>query len=563
MIGFDITQLTHINLDLLFVGIAVAGIALLSFVVYFSNPKSITNKTFLAFAIVTIFWNISNYFEYQFTTIIATLWALRIHLFLSTIHAFTFFQLAYVFPKEKVSFPRWYLFCIVPLTVFTTCLTLTPFVFTGITTLAQPGFVTNPDRGFGIILFVLLTLGLSISSIFILFRQALKVKDVKHKQTIVFSVGMTITLLFLLIFNVFLPILYNNLSLIPFAGLFMLPFIALTSYAIAHYRLFNVKVITTSLFVFILSVVMFSQILIANTIILIIFHSGIFILILIFGINLIKSVVHEVSLREQLEKQEKNLEVAYDKLEEVDKQKTEFLSEASHQLRTPLTVIKWQTATLLDGSYGWIPKKALEAIQSIFDASTLMAMSVSDYLSVSRIEQGRMEYNFVTVDVAPILKSVVVGLTKVAREKGLTLTVEHVDENVMVLADIGKLTQIISNLIDNSIKYTPTGGITMSLRKVTKDGVARIEIHDTGIGLNKESIAKLFDKFARADNGKQVNVGGTGLGLFLVKTFVVAHLGKVWVESPGEVKGSTFIIEIPLFFDQNATAVLSTKLTAA
>src|SRR5580698_5226574 len=103
-----ITSLVQLHLDLLTVCIAIAGILLLGVLIYFNNKESLTNRTFLVFAIATAVWGASNYLEYQFTTSAAILWALRIHLFISVFHAFAFFTLAYVFPKETIVFPRWY-----------------------------------------------------------------------------------------------------------------------------------------------------------------------------------------------------------------------------------------------------------------------------------------------------------------------------------------------------------------------------------------------------------------------------------------------------------------------
>src|SRR5439155_507011 len=123
-----IADLVHSNFDLLSVGVAITGIVLLGVLIYFNNPKSITNVTFLIFAALTAVWGVSNYSEYRFDSINAILWALRIHLFISVFHAFSFFTLAYVFPLKKIRLPRWYGFGAIPLALFTAILTLTPFV---------------------------------------------------------------------------------------------------------------------------------------------------------------------------------------------------------------------------------------------------------------------------------------------------------------------------------------------------------------------------------------------------------------------------------------------------
>jgi hypothetical protein len=239
------------NFDLLSVGVAVGAIALLGFLVYFNNRNSATNKAFLYLSLATFFWGISNYLEYKFTTIISTLWALRFHIFISTIHAFTFFQLAYVFPLEEIQYPKWYRNLIIPI-VFVTCvLTLTPLVFSGIEQLAPVGNVTNPQRGFGIVLFSLVAFGLLLSGVFILFRKFLKDSGVQKRQTLFIFLGMFLMACLILLFNVVLPITFNNLSFIPYAALFILPFICLTFYSIYKYRLFNVKIVGVALVTFI------------------------------------------------------------------------------------------------------------------------------------------------------------------------------------------------------------------------------------------------------------------------------------------------------------------------
>jgi signal transduction histidine kinase len=140
----------------------------------------------------------------------------------------------------------------------------------------------------------------------------------------------------------------------------------------------------------------------------------------------------------------------------------------------------------------------------------------------------------------------------VIRQKELSLVKDISADTAMVWGDASKLTQVISNLIDNSIKYTKTGTITVSMHKMQKEGVARIEIRDTGIGMDKGTLDKVFEKFTRGENAREVNSSGSGLGLFIVKTFVEAHKGRIWIESGGLGKGSVFIVEFPLLI-QNQT----------
>lgn len=252
----------------------------------------------------------------------------------------------------------------------------------------------------------------------------------------------------------------------------------------------------------------------------------------------------------ELARLKQELEGANVRLRELDKQKSEFLSFASHQLRTPMTAIKWGSGALLDGTYGDIPANLQEPVQSIFDQSSSMAVLVDDYLNVSRIEQGRMQYTFAPTDLVVLLKTVTAQMESGLRAKGLTLTTDLGEGRTMVWGDSGKLAQVFGNIIDNAIKYTPQGSINVSLRKLPEQGVAHIEIRDTGIGMDEATLHKVFEKFTRGDNAAEVNTAGSGLGLFIVKTFVEAHKGKVWPESQGIGHGNVFYVELPLLIQK-------------
>ena len=163
-----ISELVSGNFDLLSVGIAITGIALLGILVYLNDTQSATNRAFFFFALLTAIWGVSNYLEYRFATIDATLWALRFHLCISVFHAFAFFTLAYVFPRPAAVFPKWYRFILTPVVVLTALLTLTPAVFRSIQTLAPAGHVTKAAPAPGIALFVLVAFGLLLSALIVL-----------------------------------------------------------------------------------------------------------------------------------------------------------------------------------------------------------------------------------------------------------------------------------------------------------------------------------------------------------------------------------------------------------
>jgi two-component system phosphate regulon sensor histidine kinase PhoR len=184
-------------------------------------------------------------------------------------------------------------------------------------------------------------------------------------------------------------------------------------------------------------------------------------------------------------------------------------------------------------------------IERVLTSSNNLVTIVGDFLDVSRIEQGKMQYDWTDFDVKPLLDTVEHELAPFAEKKGLKLTInveEHIEYKVH--GDMNKIKQVITNLVDNSIKYTPKGEIIISLSRPLPKTV-RLEIRDTGIGISKETLPKLFDKFVRAEGANEVNVIGTGLGLFVAKEVIKAHEGgKVWAESEGLGKGSRFVVEL-------------------
>lgn len=252
--------------------------------------------------------------------------------------------------------------------------------------------------------------------------------------------------------------------------------------------------------------------------------------------------VHIEKLSVQLEASNKNLEIANDKLKGLDRLKTEFLSLASHQLRSPLTAVKGYTSMLLEGSYGKVSDEQKETINRVFESSQHLSKVVEDLLNVSKIEQGGMVFEFAQVDIEKLVKDIADDLSISAEKKGLKLSFEtDKKENYIAKADLEKFRQVVLNLVDNSIKYTKEGFVKVSLEKPA-DKIL-IKISDSGMGVSSETKAKLFEKFSRGEAGK-TNTGGSGLGLYLAKEIITAHGGTISVDSEGLGKGSTFTIEI-------------------
>lgn len=268
--------------------------------------------------------------------------------------------------------------------------------------------------------------------------------------------------------------------------------------------------------------------------------------------NHIAAAVENSSLFEQLglqyktvEHQRKELTVANQRLQQLDKTKSEFISIASHQLRTPLTVIKGYLSLILDGTVGSCDIKAVDTLTKIKSSSDRLVSLVNDLLDISRIERGTMQFEFKPGRLETLAKDVFDEFEEQAKQKGLQFTF-HPPKAATPLVSIDnlKLRQTILNLIDNAIKYTPSGSIDVTVKR--QGPLVRFEITDTGIGMTEETRQNLFQKFTRGEGVSTVNTEGLGLGLFVAKQIVERHGGGIGVESPGKGKGSTFSFALPV-----------------
>ncbi|MBP6908598.1 MAG: hypothetical protein KBB75_02145 [Candidatus Pacebacteria bacterium] len=326
-------------------------------------------------------------------------------------------------------------------------------------------------------------------------------------------------------------------------GLFGVPiFVFFLGYLIVRYKAFNIKLLSSQLLIVSLSVLVFSISFIRKIENVRIVVGFTLFFVLFLGYILIRSVKREVEQREKLEILSTQLGEANEKLKGLDKLKTEFLSLASHQLRSPLTAIKGYTSMILEGDYGKISDKTKEAVDRVYESSKNLTVIVEDLLNVSKIEQGGMKYEMAPFSLAEIANDMAKDLSITAEKRGLKLSYAGgTDKECMVNGDKEKIRQVVLNFIDNAIKYTKTGTVDVSVHK--KDDKVVFAVKDTGMGMTPEIKATLFQKFARGD-GARMNTTGSGLGLYLAKEIVEAHKGRVWVESDGAGKGSTFAMEL-------------------
>jgi signal transduction histidine kinase len=251
-----------------------------------------------------------------------------------------------------------------------------------------------------------------------------------------------------------------------------------------------------------------------------------------------------VTLQQKIEEATRELRRVNHRLRELDKTKDEFISMASHQLRTPLTAVKGYLSMVLEGDAGKISKTQKDYTQKAFDGAQKMVYLIADMLNVSRLQTGKFVIENKPTDLAELVQGEVTQLETAAAEHQIKL-VYHKPEKLPILSlDETKTRQVVMNFVDNAIYYTPAGGsVTVELE--SDDTEVRFKVTDTGLGVPASVQHHLFSKFYRADNARKVRPDGTGLGLFMAKKVVSAQGGAIIFRST-EGKGSVFGFSFPL-----------------
>lgn len=262
------------------------------------------------------------------------------------------------------------------------------------------------------------------------------------------------------------------------------------------------------------------------------------------------------NLQEKVNQQTKELEEAYQiekkahqELKKLDEAKTQFIMATQHHLRTPLTIMKGYVSMLLEGDYGKINQRAKEKLFFFQQSTEKLINLVNDFLDISQFRVGKGVLKLEKVKIKDLVNEIIKELKSEARSKGIYLKLEKLGPLPFIQADPRKLKEAIYNIVDNGVKYTEKGGITINIKeqRTKNEKTLLIEIEDTGIGMEEEEINTLFkETFERSKGAKRLYTLGRGIGLYIASNIIKAHRGRIWAESSGKDKGSTFYIELPV-----------------
>ncbi|HEV8579833.1 MAG TPA: ATP-binding protein [Thermoanaerobaculia bacterium] len=242
--------------------------------------------------------------------------------------------------------------------------------------------------------------------------------------------------------------------------------------------------------------------------------------------------------------QEESLREAKLATERANRAKSEFLANMSHELRTPLNSIIGFSELLADGTFGGLNERQAGYLDNMLASARHLLALVNDLLDLARIEAERIHLEPAELDLSSLIGDLVGSMAPLAEKEGICLALELEEALSVVWADPRRIKQVVYNLLSNALKFTSAGG-RVTVRAGARDGGFRIAVADTGIGIRPEDRERLFQVFEQADSSSTRSKRGSGLGLALSRRLVEMHGGRIWAESAGEGKGSTFIVEIP------------------
>jgi len=361
-----------------------------------------------------------------------------------------------------------------------------------------------------------------------------------------FLIGVIIFATANIIFNVILPNFIQNNNIYARLGDYSaIIFLGFAAYATIKHQLFNLKVIATEVIVLLLSVALFIEIFISNTIIEGLIKFVIWALATYGGYQLIKSVKVEIKQKDDLAKLAKQLEDANIHLKDLDKLKDDFLSMAAHELNTPLAAIVGYLSMILEEHIGGeVNPKIKQYLESMFVCSKRLSYMIHDMLNVSRIESGRIHLIYVDTPVENVIEETISEIDSKAKERKQSLIFHKPSSKIArTWYDAARVTEVLTNIIGNAIKYTDRGGKIEVFAK-NDDKFITIWVKDNGRGIAEDRKKVIFEKFSQTEILKD-EVKGTGLGMYIAKKFTELQKGKIWFDSTVG-KGSTFYFTLPI-----------------
>lgn len=520
-----------INFDYFSISLLIGGFtALLSgFVVFIHNRHKLENIAWLLSNITSAIWS----FGY-FATITAPN------------HTFAYYS-DWVLHSAAVFIPVCYLLAVLSITgeyakhkVQLLITAMVGAVFLGMVptklfirdVIPKAHFNFVPDAGPAYIYFTMFFFAVVLYTLYFVFKKLKKEKDPTQKAKLKYIIIFTIFgfagggSVFFLTFNV---------NILPYPLILFSIYPAVSGYAIFRYQLFDVRVITTELLVFILWIILLIRTLLSTTLYEGVVNGSLLLAMVVIGTFLIRSVIKEVRLREQVER-------LADDLKEANQGQASLMHFMNHQVKGRFGNAKNIFAELLTDDYGKMPEEAKPLLEKGLDETNLGINYVQNILRGASAENGTLPIDKKPMDFRKVVEEVFVKQKDYVEKKGLDFKLDIKDGDYTMEGDELQLGECVKNLIDNSINYTEKGSINVYL--YANGSTIHFEVKDTGFGLTSDDKSKLWKSGGRGAESLKLNTNSTGYGLAFVKGVVEAHKGRVGADSQGRGHGSTFFIEL-------------------
>ncbi len=536
--AFAITQDIEMVLGIItFIASTALGV-----MVFKNNTKSATNKLFLFLSLLIDIYIVVNYISLHPPSPApeVQLFWIRVVMMVCSFIGPILLLLVHTFPREQITLRYRYFISMMGLMMASAFASITSLVFTS---LEFPNGKPVPVPGPGIPLFIADFVGLFLVSFIILIHKYRKSIGEEKKKLWSFLIGVIISFSLMGLSTVLFVVLLKTSAAVFLGPIFPVILMTCIAYSIVKHKMFSMQVFSAQILVGVITIILFAKIFVAQSKGAKILDIILFLTVFFAGLVLVRSISRVIEQRQQLAILATSLEKANLQLKELDQQKTEFLSIASHQLRTPLSILKGYIELITDGVYGKIPKKVVPILSDMNESNERLVSLVDEFLDVTRIEQERTKFDYKTADIRKLIESVVKELEQKAVAQGLQVKTKVSPELVPFLFDEEKIRHVVFNFVDNAIKYSEKGCIEVNAQD--EEGEVVVRVKDQGFGFNKEDEVNFFQKFYRGKNVEGTNVNGTGLGIYVCKKFIEAHGGQVWAKSPGLGKGSEFGFSIP------------------
>jgi signal transduction histidine kinase len=524
---------------LIFTLTVIINIVIAAFV-YANNPKHASNRLFAGLSLAISFWMITMLMTWipEFFQMILPL--VRLNLIATTSMNVLFLLFVQTVPNATFGMTPRRLGALIGAALAVMALSISPLTFSDIRIVQG---VPQPIPGPGLLIFGLFELALICTTVTILFLKIKKSSGMTLLQLRLVLYGFLI-MSGLLFGTIFVPILLiQDATLVPFAPMYVLLFLAPAGYAIFRHKLFDVKVVAAEMFSAALMLVNAFQLFLAGSTLDFTLRLATLIFVVFIGLLFIRSVRDEVSRREEIQVLATKLEASNKRLRQLDELKTTMVAIASHQIRGPLGGIRGYMTLFKDGDLGPLTPHQQDIISLNLNVLSRLINAVETFLDITKLESGKIMIKQEATDLDEVVSAIYKEFEIPAKKKGLELTyVKEANKTFRVNIDSEKTKHIVFNIIDNAFKYTTAGSIKVRLFEDGRN--AYCEVADTGMGLAPEDVPRLFGKFERGE--LVVDRGGSGLGLYVVKMLTEMQGGRVWVSSPGVGKGAAFTISLPL-----------------